>query len=178
MTNEELKNLLPPQMRIINTTEEVGKQLLQGETVTDNDGEPIKMGDNDYVAVPDDTDKRLEALEKKVNEGSAKLYRHEITVLWGIETYITFYIYSSRKTAYTNPLDIPSGHYSAVYKGNNADNMDGFGAVMLSVDEVEWYVGGAVCGLDGSPNSVDGVRAPYDEDMEEGIEITDTVTEL
>lgn len=80
MTNEELKNLLPPQMRIINTTEEVGKQLLQGETVIDNDGEPIKMGDNDYVAVPDDTDKRLEALEKKVNEGSAKLYQHSVWI--------------------------------------------------------------------------------------------------
>lgn len=78
MTNEELKNLFPPQMRIINTTEEVGKQLLQGKTVIDNDGEHVKMGDNDYVAVPDDTDKRLEALEKKVNERSAKLYQHSI----------------------------------------------------------------------------------------------------
>ena len=102
MTNEEIKNLLPPQMRIINTTAENGEALLRGETVMDSAGNETTMGFNDVVAVPDNTDERLEVLEKKVNEGSGKLYRHNISVRYKSGSsvqVIAHFVYTSKDGA-------------------------------------------------------------------------------
>lgn len=67
MTNEEIKNLLPPQMRVIPTTQENGEKLLAGETVTDENGNEITMRVNDVVAVPDDTDARIANLQNQID---------------------------------------------------------------------------------------------------------------
>lgn len=105
MTNEELKNLFPPQMRVINTTKENGEALLRGETVMDSEGNETTMGFNDVVAVPDDTDEKIEALEKQVNACSPKLYRHEVRVSYYTDEAhngtLNLAFLSSRSTAYT-----------------------------------------------------------------------------
>lgn len=67
MTNEEIKNLFPPQMRVIPTTKENGEKLLAGETVTDENGNEITMRENDVVVVPDDTDVRIANLQSQID---------------------------------------------------------------------------------------------------------------
>ena len=182
MTNEEIKNLLPPQMRVINTTAENGEALLRGETVMDSAGNEVTMGFNDVVAVPDDTDEKIAELENKIS--SKKYYKHTISVdvaMYGdIVDTIEFSFINSDSTQITDYKKVPFGRYNAiVWGGSNGtivveiyptDMEDGEGNIVYGVD---WYVYGCVLTPDFIPAGYDGCPWVY-----ENTTFTDTVTEL
>lgn len=99
MTNEEIKNLFPPQMRVINTTKENGEALLRGQTVTDSNGNQTTIGLNDVVAIPDDTDERLDTLETEVIAIGDQLDTVE-SIAKGANQAITYGNYQTMITAF------------------------------------------------------------------------------